>query len=91
MSWFRFVAVILLGTALFLFRVGHGDVVDIQDAQGDLESPLAEGAVALLPNTGPEVALRPARLLPLPPSPVRVGRIFVSDIFRPPIAPLAVA
>jgi len=89
-TWNRLLVVALLGAAMLLFRTSRNYCPEIQDARGDVElSDLDDGAPAIAPSAGPGLALPVVRRLVGERLDPLAGHHFVSEIFRPPIAPLA--
>jgi hypothetical protein len=83
-------AVTLLGMAILLFRGSHSDIGEPQDTRSEVDAPLAaDDGVPIPAFVVPALARRVAtRLITENPSPLS-GYLFVSEIFRPPIAPLS--
>ena len=89
-TWNRLLVVALLGAAMLLFRASHNYSPEIQDARSDIElSDLDDGAPVITHSAEPEPALLTVRRLAGEQPDPLAGHLFVSEIFRPPIAPLA--
>jgi hypothetical protein len=90
-SWYRLLAATLLVMAILLFRGGHGDSMEIQDARGEVGTSIVDDSAPIPSPVAPDLARREATRLVIE-SPRSVsGHLFVSEIFRPPIAPLSPA
>jgi hypothetical protein len=88
--WKRLLVVALLGAAMLLFRASHNYSADIQDSRGDVASSLLDdGTPTLTRIAGPEPALLETRRFHTERQDALAEYLFVSEIFRPPIAPLA--
>ncbi|HET6146032.1 MAG TPA: hypothetical protein VFH68_00750 [Polyangia bacterium] len=91
MFWNRLLVVALLGAAVLLFRGSRKYCPDIQDTRGDVESSNLDddGTPIITSVAGPEPSLLEVRRLRGERQDALAGHLFVSEIFRPPIAPLA--
>jgi hypothetical protein len=87
--WNRWLVVALLGAAILLFRASHNYTPDVQDSRGDVEASLDDGTPIIVASAGVEPALLDSRRFEGERSDALAGHQFVSEIFRPPIAPLA--
>jgi hypothetical protein len=92
-TWKRLLVVALLGAAMLLFRASHNcpDIrPDFQDTRGDLASAhLDDGTPLITPIVCPEPSLLEVRRFRGERPDALADHLFVSEIFRPPIAPLA--
>lgn len=82
-------AVVFVGAALLLLRTGAIDRAEIPDAGGAVESVFSDDATVPAPSAYVEPALVVVRGTVSDWPDTRVGRSFVSEIFRPPMTPLA--
>ena len=82
-------AVVFLGAALLLLRTGATERAEIPDASGTVELVFCDDATVPAPIAHVEPALAVVRGTVGDRPDTRVGRPFVSEIFRPPMAPLA--
>ena len=81
---------ILLGAAMLLFRASHNYCPDIQDTRGDIAcAHLDDGTPIITPVVCPEPSLLEVRRFRGDSQYALSDQLFVSEIFRPPIAPLA--
>jgi len=78
--------VVFAGAALLLLRTGATERAEIPDAGGSAESIVSDDATIPAPIATVEPALVAVGLVVNDPPDVRVGRSFVSEIFRPPMA-----
>ena len=75
-----------LAAALLLFRTGATERAEIPDAGGAVESIFFDDATVPVPVA--TVEPRGRRSEAVSDSPISLGRLFVSEIFRPPTSPL---
>jgi hypothetical protein len=87
-SWNRLFVVVFLGAALLLLRTGATERAEIPDAGGAVESIFVDDATVPAPATTVEPALIVVRDAVSDSPDIQLGRLFVSEIFRPPTAPL---
>jgi hypothetical protein len=87
--WNRLLVVVVLGAAILLFRASHNYGPEIQDTRGNVEASLDDGTPIVVARVGIEPALLESRRFQGERSDALAGHQFVSEIFRPPIAPLA--
>ena len=89
MYWNRLLVVVFLGVALLLLRTGATERAEIPDAGSTAELVFCDDATVPAPIAHVEPALVVVRgtVSDWPDTPV--GHPFVSEIFRPPMAPLA--
>jgi len=88
-TWNRLIVVAVLGAAMLLFRASH-NCPDIQDTRGDVASAhLDDGTPIITPVACPEPSLLEVRRFRGERQDALADHLFVSEIFRPPIAPLA--
>ena len=88
MYWNRLLAVVFLGAALLLLRTGATERAEIPDGSA-VESIFCDDATVPAPSAKVEPALVVVRGAVSDRPDTRAGRPFVSEIFRPPMAPLA--
>jgi hypothetical protein len=82
--------VALLGAAVLLFRGSHTYCGELQDTRGDVAfSCLDDGTPVITATVAREPALLASRRFVGEQPSALAGYQFVSEIFRPPIAPLA--
>jgi hypothetical protein len=81
--------VVFLGVALLLLRTGMTERAELPDGSNVIESVLCDDATVPAPTANVQPALVVLRGAISDCPDTRVGRSFVSEIFRPPMAPLA--
>jgi hypothetical protein len=86
--WNRLLVVVFLGAALLLLRTGATERAEIPDAGGDVESIFVDDATVPAPVATVEPTLIVVRDAVSDSPDIQLGRLFVSEIFRPPTAPL---
>lgn len=82
-------AVVFVAAALLLLRTGAAERAEIPDAGSAVESVFADDATVPAPTANVEPALVVVRCAVSDRPDTRIGRPFVSEIFRPPMPPLA--
>jgi hypothetical protein len=87
--WNRLLVVAVLGAAILLFRASYNSTLEIQDTRGDVEASVDDGTPMVVASAGVEPALLDSRRFEGEREGALAGHQFVSEIFRPPIAPLA--
>jgi hypothetical protein len=89
--WNRLLVVVFVGAALLLLRTGATERAEIPDARSAVESVFSDDATVPAPVATVKPTLIVVRDAVSDSPDLQIGRLFVSEIFRPPTPPLGPA